>query len=283
MIIEHKSHDLFGRMTFEKMVIKPPFRNTNLMTNEACFFYVVEGHGITVTETERVYVSASQSLLMKCGNYILNTLPINSDKTFQAIAIHFYPDVLQKIYQNDLPEFLIQHNSTELRQILNINADHLVKRYIESLMLYFENPGLISNELLILKFKELVLLLIRTEQASEIKKMFAHLFSPNERSFKQIMEAHLYNNLNLDDLAVISNLSLSSFKREFKKVFGETPAAYIRTRKLDKAAQMLRLSKERIADVAASCGFNNPENFSKLFTKKYGISPSEFRLNQKDK
>ena len=78
----------------------------------------------------------------------------------------------------------------------------------------------------------------------------------------------------------MTHLSLSSFKREFKKNYNDTPARYIRTKRLEKAAELLRISEERITDIAFDCGFTDLANFSKLFHKKFSNSPSNYRLDK---
>jgi AraC-like DNA-binding protein len=78
----------------------------------------------------------------------------------------------------------------------------------------------------------------------------------------------------------MTNLSLSSFKREFKKNYGDSPASYIRNKRLEKSAELLRISEERITDIAFDCGFNDLATFSKLFHDKYNTSPSNYRLDQ---
>jgi AraC-like DNA-binding protein len=78
----------------------------------------------------------------------------------------------------------------------------------------------------------------------------------------------------------MTNLSLSSFKREFKKNYNDSPANYIRNKKLEKAADLLLISEERITDIAFDCGFNDLANFSTLFHDKFNCTPSAYRLNQ---
>ena len=80
----------------------------------------------------------------------------------------------------------------------------------------------------------------------------------------------------------MTNLSLSSFKREFKKNYNDTPANYIRNKKLEKSAELLALSEERITDVAFDCGFNSTQYFATVFKKWTGKSPSAHK-NEKVK
>ncbi|WP_278021379.1 helix-turn-helix domain-containing protein [Flavobacterium ginsengisoli] len=72
-------------------------------------------------------------------------------------------------------------------------------------------------------------------------------------------------------------MSVSSFKREFAKIYNDTPANYIKVKKLEKATQLLQVSDQRITEIAFDCGFNDLANFTKSFTSKYNISPTNFR------
>jgi len=284
MILEHKTYDLFGKMTFEKIMLTPPFKKANQMPNEACFHYIIEGAGVTVSEIEKLEIPAKESVLMKCGNYITRMLNSTDFPRYFAVAIHFHPEVLKKVYENDLPKFLLDGSKNiPAAGMVKIKSDNLFLKYIEGILFYFENPELVSEELLSLKLKELILLLNQTKDAPLVKQILSSLFSPSSYSLKQIVDAHIYSDLTIEDLAQLCNLSLSSFKREFRKVFNDSPAKYIKEKKLDRAAQLLLISDERISDVAYECGFNDLAHFSKSFHEKYNLSPTNFRLNRTDK
>ena len=97
MILDYKTIDLFGKMLFETVILKPPFKKPNPMPNEACFLYIMKGEYESVSEIEKVKAKAEESLLMKCGNYTSRMLPTKSSETYQALAVHFYPEILLKI------------------------------------------------------------------------------------------------------------------------------------------------------------------------------------------
>jgi AraC-like DNA-binding protein len=78
-------------------------------------------------------------------------------------------------------------------------------------------------------------------------------------------------------LAKLCNLSLSSFKREFKKVFDDSPANYILSAKIKKAKELLAISDLPINEIAYETGFNDPLYFTRQFKKKVGNSPSAYR------
>ncbi len=282
MIIGHETYDLFNKMVFEKIKLSSPYTKVNNMPNEACFFYVIEGASLNFSAKENMPLVSKESVLLKCGTYLSKMIYPKSSRSFEAFAVHFHPDVLKRIYSNDLPSFL-QSPKNVSSDMVKVSGSILLEKYIQSFLFYFEHPELVNEELLILKLKEIILLLNQTKNAPAIQNILSSLFSPTSYTLKQIIESHLFSNISIEELAQLCNLSLSSFKREFIKLFDDSPANYIRRRKTERAAELLVLSDERISDIAAKCGFNDISHFSNTFQKKYGLSPSSYRLNQNRK
>ena len=142
---------------------------------------------------------------------------------------------------------------------------------------------MINEDILILKVREIILLLSQTQNAESIQVILSQLFSPTTYTFKQIIEANLFSQLTIEELAQQNNLSVSSFKREFAKLYHDTAANYIKARKLEKAAELLQVSDQRITEIAFDCGFNDLANFTKSFTSKYSVSPTNYRQKQNNK
>lgn len=283
MIKEHKCLNLFQKMLFEKAVIKPPYTLPNIMPNEACFLYIKLGVGYIASEEETVLLEEGESILMKCGYFLGELLSEKKTGEYEAIAIHFYPEILIKIYDGALPSFLKNHNYKFDKNMVKIGAGPLIEKYIEGLMFYFENPQLATEELLILKLKEIILLLLQTKNAPALIEIMKNLFTPRTYNFKEVIEAHIFSNLNTKQLALLTNLSVSTFKRKFKKYYADTPSNYMKSKKLDKATEMLLVSEFSIGEIAFNCGFTDQALFSKCFKESYGISPSQYRLTQINK
>jgi AraC family transcriptional regulator, exoenzyme S synthesis regulatory protein ExsA len=284
MIIEYKTIELFGKMLFEKVILTPPFKKPNPMPNEACFLYIIEGEYNSISEKEQLRIKAEESVLMKCGNYLSQMFTSKSSKTYQAVAVHFYPEILKKVYENKVPDFLkTKKENSDNIGMEKINSDLLINKYIEGILFYFENPSLINEEILILKLKEIILLLNQTKNAPAIHSILSNLFNPTTYTFREVINSHLYSNLSLSELSELTNMSLSTFKREFKKVYKCSPATYIRDKKLIKAKELLSLLNLRMTDIAFECGFNDVVHFSKSFKQKYGLSPSTYRLTHLNK
>ncbi len=279
----HKRFELFGELVFEKIALQPPFHKVVVMPDQACFFYVVDGIAETVSEVEKLRIPSTESVLMRCGTYITKMLTNSKSSEFQAIIIHFHPDILKKIYESDLPLFLKKRDNQYFVSLSKITGTPLISKYIEGLLFYFEHPELTNQDLLILKLKEIILLLLQTDEYKNIDQIFASLFSPSTHSFKQVIESHIYSDLAIEDLAQLTNLSVSSFKREFNRIYNDSPASYFRNMKLERAAELLIISDHTISQLAFQSGFKELPHFSKCFKDKFGVSPSTYKRNLKGK
>ena len=284
MIHEYKRIDLFGKMLFEKVILTPPFRKPHPMEDEACFLYIIEGQYNSISQSDQLKVQAKESVLMKCGNYYSQMNSDENGSRYEAVAVHFFPEVLRKVFAHQLPDFINKPSpTTKPRQQAKLRSDVLVQKYIESIQFYFENEHLVTEEILALKLKEIILLLEQTDQASAIHTILGNLFKPVEFSFRQVIESHLYSPITTEELASLCHMSLSTFKREFKRSYQASPATYIRQQKLKKAASLLSIPNVRISDVAFDCGFSDVANFSKSFKQAYKLSPSLYALSQTNK
>lgn len=284
MLIEHRTINLLGEKVFEKAVITPPFKKLNPLPNEACFLFVLEGHNNSYSEEEHIMIHQDEGVLMKCGNYIYDVMPDKETGRCGIVAIHFYPEVMKKIYEKEIPAFLKNREQLSFRSnMTRIRSNVLINKYMDSLLFYFENPILVNEELLILKFKEIVLLLLNTKDAPAVIEILHNLFSQKSFSFKEVVEAHIFSRLTIADLARLTHHSLASFKREFKRIYNDSPANYIKNRRLEKAAKLLAVSDERISSIAIDCQFKDTAHFSSSFKEKYNVSPSTYRMSQLQK
>jgi AraC-like DNA-binding protein len=279
MILKHQHFELLKKTVLERVVFKPPLMINGSMHDEACFLYAVQGQSSLYAPSGTEALSSSEGVVMKCGSYLNRWHVSEETEECEAIAVHFYPEVLQLVYENDIPSFLKQSERTAGVFIEKVAVDHMIGNYVESLQFYFENPSLVNDELVVLKVKELILLLVNTDDSLRIRNILQDLFRPERYSFKEIIEKNLFEDLDLENLAVLTSMSVSSFKRKFKEIYSKSPARYIKERRLSKAAELLEVSSKRISDICFDCGFNDLAHFSKSFMQQFGASPTEYRAS----
>ena len=94
---------------------------------------------------------------------------------------------------------------------------------------------------------------------------------------KDLADARYFEPLDVDDLARAAGLSRAHFSREFRRAFGESPHAYLLTRRLERAAALLRTTDRSVADICFSVGLQSLGSFTTSFTRTYGRSPTAYR------
>lgn len=275
---DYQSFNFFGKPVMERIQFIAPYSKTRIMEEEACFLYQIQAQNILYSSGQKIHLGSQEAVVMKCGNYISKYLTLDIPGPSEVVVVHFYPEMLRKIYKNDLPDFLQQTGISSGYLIRQVRVDELIQGYIKSLLFYFENPSLVTEELISLKIKELILLLVRTEENSDkIRMIFRELFSPTQVNFLEVIESSLFENLSLQELASLCRMSLSSFNRKFKEIFKESPANYLKKEKIEKAKRLLAGTDLRVTEVSWECGFEEVSHFTKVFKSLTGLNPLKYR------
>jgi AraC-like DNA-binding protein len=94
---------------------------------------------------------------------------------------------------------------------------------------------------------------------------------------KDLADARYFDPLGVDDLARAAKLSRAHFSREFRRAFGEPPHSYLLTRRLERAASLLRGTDRSVADICFSVGLQSVGSFTTSFTRTFGVSPTAYR------
>jgi AraC-like DNA-binding protein len=80
-------------------------------------------------------------------------------------------------------------------------------------------------------------------------------------------------------MAAAAGLSRAHFSREFRRAFGEPPHAYLLSRRLERAAALLRTTDHSVAEICMSVGLQSVGSFTTRFTRTYGVSPTGYRAD----
>lgn len=280
MILSHQHFDLLDTPIINRFAFKPPFQVPVKMENEACFILPIKAQGQIFHPSGKEIVNEQDGLLMKCGYYINRWDTVDKSEVSQILIIRFVPSVIKFIFDDIFPDYFQKAEKPAKQFTQKIVLDELFKKYVDSLLFYFDYPDLVNPELIKLKVKELILLLLNVQASEEVLNLFKSLFDTQTYSLKKIVDNHIFDNLSIAELASLCNMSESHFKKKFKQNFEISPGQYIISQRLKKAENLLKFTSESITEIAYECGFSDLGYFSKIFRKNFGIAPSEFRLSK---
>jgi AraC family transcriptional regulator, exoenzyme S synthesis regulatory protein ExsA len=186
----------------------------------------------------------------------------------KTVVMHLTTDRLRSFYENRS----IKLSERPVSQIL-VYSDHpLLKSCLASLIPYFDMDEL-PQDLASLKITEAITILRSVNPA--IDSMLANFQEPGKIDLVDYMEKNFMFNLPIDKFGYLTGRSLTTFKRDFKKIFQTTPQRWLTRKRLELAHYQFAEKKKKPLDVCYEVGFENLSHFSFAFKKQYGYPPSE--------
>ena len=96
---------------------------------------------------------------------------------------------------------------------------------------------------------------------------------------KDLADARYREPLGVDDMARAAGLSRAHFSREFRAAFGESPHTYLLTRRMERAAALLRNTDRSVAEICLDVGLQSVGSFTSSFKRTYGMTPTDYRAS----
>lgn len=244
--------------------------------NHYLFHYIISGRGFldcTLGKgiTRRYDLEAGQGFLITPGQ--INTYGADQAQPWKYVWLEF--DGLR------VAEYLNEAGLNAAQPIYQPQSVALSEQ-VGDIMLYIVNHSKASTLRL---FGHLCLFLDALIQTSSIRR------EPHETKFRDFyiqeaisyMELNYQRDLTIEEIAGACKINRSYFSKLFKEKKGYPPQEFLIRLRLSKAAELMKDTTVSIGDIAASCGYPNQLNFSKAFKQRYGMSPREWRAQNKIK
>jgi AraC family transcriptional regulator, exoenzyme S synthesis regulatory protein ExsA len=244
---------------------------------EHALIFVLEGRFITRASNQQISIDRNEAAIIKKTHVVeYQKVGYLNEKPYEAIVFFLQDSFLKDFIR--VSEIRQQRN-IEHETVLKIRVDDKLLGFIESIKPYFNDSSFDQPGLLKIKIIEL---LYNLSISNTI--LFPHLLefsSPTEQNIVEIMENNFKKPLKLEDFAYLAGRSLSSFKRDFLKLYGIPPARWITEKKLGYAQNLLVNTDMSVGDVCNEAGFESVAHFSRLFKRHFGISPSQSKVEPK--
>nr|WP_294858522.1 AraC family transcriptional regulator [uncultured Fluviicola sp.] len=194
-----------------------------------------------------------------------------SNGEFKSLSIRFDEKLLRDFSMDYAYE---ADKSIISAAFVKLQADKLLSAFMKSLLDYedlFNEPD--RNQLLMLKQKEALFLLLKVDPSS--KNTLFDFSEPHKIDLEKFMQKNFHFNVQLERFAYLTGRSLSTFQRDFSKIFHKTPSRWLLEKRLKEAYYLIKEKGKKASEIYLDLGFEDLSHFSFTFRKQYGITAKE--------
>lgn len=279
-IFSDKKYELEAIIIHEYAASTASFKGRSILHRNAISL-VLEGEKKMHFIEKTILAKDDAFHFLSMGNCLVS-MDIDKKQLFKSILIFFDGKVLADFYLKY--DVLISHvkGVTEIRPELYISfkKDEFIHNYISSLQLLLKNVDEISFEMQLLKFEELMLYLLKKYPRIILGFQNGKNNNLNDFQIKRTVESNITSNLQLEELAFLFNVSLSTFKRLFFKIYGISPNKWFLKRRMEIAANLLTNYREKPGEIFYKAGYENHSSFTHSFKQVFGITPREYQVRK---
>ncbi|WP_341226544.1 AraC family transcriptional regulator [uncultured Arcticibacterium sp.] len=241
---------------------------------ENAVIYVIEGEKrFTNTESD-VTVTKGDVFFIRRGYYLMSE---SIDESYKSL-VFFIEDKLIKDFVDQNIELFPEEKkvSYDNSALLVLHSNDKFGKFAESVLPYFKSKTKYLNQFLKLKLHELLLHLMEFDNDDKLRSVLRLIYRGEKEDLGYLMQNYYLKPLTISELSKLSGRSLSGFKRDFQEQFGVSPAYWIRSKRLSRAAFLLKNSDKNVSEVAEEVGFESISHFIKLFKETYGKTPAKY-------
>jgi len=243
-------------------------------TSSNYFIYVLGGRKRYVSGNNEYVFEVGDGLFIKRGVYVAERF---DSEDFCALVIFVPDNFIESVTRKYAGLHPPKQHSTTGDSIIRLNMDQAFSGYFQSVLSYFPKTVSPPGELLVIKFEELILNILTSQDNGELS---AHLLSIRKKDkvcIRETMEKYFMHPLSLNEYAKLCARSLSCFKADFFEMFKTSPGKWLMTKRLEHARVLLETTEAPVSDVATNAGFKNTSHFVRIFKDAYGKPPMQYR------
>jgi AraC-like DNA-binding protein len=243
------------------------YLKNEVMLEDHCFVRIISGEvKIALSDTSKLFGPGDTVLIPRRQLSTVIQYP-KDNKPYKCVLIILKTERLKAYYAVNA----VQKNIELLPGLKSYDHHPLLESYFASLIPYLELHDELPEKLLTLKIEEAITIL-RTIDIS-VDAFLSDFSEPGKIDLADFMEENYMHNMALDKFSYLTGRSLSTFKRDFTKIYGTTPQRWLTKRRLKLAHYLLSETKQKPAEVFREVGFENLSHFSYAFKKQFGYAP----------
>ncbi|MFI3327969.1 MAG: AraC family transcriptional regulator [Rikenellaceae bacterium] len=257
--------------------------STKLLRNAIGF--VLSGEKFIHDDDRTLRVGKGDLFFLTPGTHYIENVPDSSG--FEQIMFYFSPEKIQQVMAtltcNSDMEAVDRGNGVRgvSSSVAVESPSAITKSFFNSVEHLYDLGGFTGgSDFESLKLTELTHVVMSHENNS-IKRLLLGSLDKEKAEFERIIYSNLLCDKSIDMLAEECSRSVTSFKKEFKRIFGAPPHQWYLRQRLSYAKMLLNTTRESISQVGIICAFPNTSHFIKLFKRFYGCTPAVYRSTHK--
>lgn len=244
--------------------------------------YIVHGTKYIHSGDKRKCLTRGDMFYLGIGLHYTEELP-EADHPFEQIVFYYTPDELQRIllHLNVTYRLSIANNhlcpECRSRSEVAMPAWPAIRGIFLGAASYLRDEGSLNDPAAgNFKMTELIYHIVSHEDNCLKSKVLSSIDSAKE-NFEQIVYGHIFRECSIEELAQKTNRSLTSFKKEFRRIYEMPPHKWFIRQRLIHSRLLLLSTSKSISEIGVICSFPNTSHFIKLFKKAYGFTPASYR------
>ena len=237
---------------------------------EHFFLYLLQGSMRAFDGTRHYYMEPGDYCIARKNHLVRYTKFKDEHNTFEKIIITLDEPFLRSFLERHPLSAGVFEND---HSFLFVQDDKMIRNFIQSLEPYYNAGDQINQTFVDVKREELLLILLKNDP--RLADVFFNFGTPEKINLEEFMNRNFRFNISLERFAFLTGRSLSSFKRDFKKIFGINPGSWLKKKRLEEAYFQIGKQKEKPSNVYLEVGFEDLSHFSFAFKKEFGLTPTE--------
>jgi AraC-like DNA-binding protein len=201
--------------------------------------------------------------------------PPDNGEPFKSLGIFIKRPFLQDYYAKNYSDVAIANHTNADVRIKKVASTPLIQGLFTSIYPYFDSGIAFNKELMEIKTREAILILMQVD--SSLQHCLFNFAEPGKIDLEEFMCKKFMFNVPLETFSKMTGRSLSTFKRDFEKIFDLSPSCWLKKKRLELAHYLIKEKHKTPSDVYLEVGFENLSHFSSSFKEAYGYNPSALR------
>lgn len=265
--LSYKSNSIFCSVRAGKVTEKEQY------VPDHALIYILSGKlDIAEADSRNVFKRGDTIFVRRNTLAKFKKYPDDNGGNFKSLSIFIKKPFLKDHLEKNSVETKPGNQFCNYVNVKRVTSTPLMKNLFDSLYLYFDSGLILGRELSEIKTREAIMLLAQIDYS--LYHSLFNLTEPGKIDLEKFMCKNFMFNVPLETFSKMTGRSLSTFKRDFEKIFDQSPSRWLKKKRLEFAHYLIKEKHKTPSDVYLEVGFENLSHFSSSFKEVYGYNPS---------